>query len=357
MSSPRIKVDLLAVPEVSASALYGMHDVFAAAGRDWPTLIEKRPAQSPFEVRVVASDPGPFRVANGVWLKPDATLGDPPDIVCIPEVAVDPASPLSGRFDAEIAWLQRCHAAHSTLTTSCSGALLLGEAGLLKDCDATTHWLFCDVLARYPGVRVHRDRALVQNDAGRLVMAGGGTGWQDLALYLVARYVSVDAAMQVARLFLINWHDVGQQPFAMLSCNRQKEDAVIGDCQTWIAHNYDRASPVQAMIERSGLTERSFNRRFKKATGMTPMHYVHTLRLEESKLMLERTADPVEAIAESVGYEDASFFNRFFRRSVGLTPAQYRRRFGAMRKTLQQQTAQLPPGGQPGAADAVSIRD
>ena len=73
--------------------------------------------------------------------------------------------------------------------------------------------------------------------------------------------------------------------------------------------------------------------------------------------MLERTADPVEAIAESVGYEDASFFNRFFRRSVGLTPAQYRRRFGAMRKTLQQQTARLPPGGQPGAADAVSIRD
>src|SRR5690606_32939398 len=127
----------------------------------------------------------------------------------------------------------------------------------LEGRDATTHWLFCDVLARYPGVRVHPKRALVQTDDGRLVMAGGGTGWQDLALYLVARYASVDAAMQVARLFLINWHEIGQQPFALLTCNRQFEDALIRDCQTWIAQNYETPSPVQAMIERSGLSERT----------------------------------------------------------------------------------------------------
>lgn len=340
MPQPRYKVDLLAVPDVSASALYGMYDVFSAAGRDWPTIIEGQPAESPFNVRVVASSTNPMQVANGVWLKADAGLGEPPDIVCVPEVVINPQTPVAGRFDAEVDWLRRCYAADSTLATACSGALLLGEAGLLDGRDATTHWLFCDVLAeKYPGVRVHRERALVQNDDGRLVMAGGGTGWQDLALYLVARYASVDAAMQVARLFLINWHDVGQQPFAMLTCNRQQEDAVIGDCQTWLARNYETASPVQAMIERSGLAERSFNRRFKQATGMSPMQYVHTLRLEESKQMLERSGEPVEAIAEAVGYEDASFFNRLFRRSVGLTPGQYRKRFGKLRKTLQMQTA------------------
>lgn len=339
MPASPLTVELLAVPEVSASVLYGLYDVFASAGRDWTMLIDGREADPRFDVRVVAAGPDPLRVTNGVWLKPDAAVGEPPDIVCVPEVMIAPDEVLAGRFDAEIAWLQRCRAAHTTLATACSGAMLLAEAGLLGGREATTHWLYCDALARYPDVRVHRDRPLVQTDGGRLVMAGGGTSWQDLALYLVARFASVDEAMHIARLFLIDWHEVGQQPFAMLTCNRQLDDAVIASCQTWVALNYEIASPVQAMIERSGLSERSFNRRFKRATGMAPMEYVHTLRLEEAKHMLETTSDSVEAIAEAVGYEDASFFGRLFRRKVALTPAQYRRRFGGLRRALQAQTA------------------
>ncbi|GGX87752.1 hypothetical protein GCM10007160_13910 [Litchfieldella qijiaojingensis] len=89
------------------------------------------------------------------------------------------------------------------------------------------------------------------------------------------------------------------------------------------------------MVQLSGLTERSFKRRFKLATGMTPMEYVHTLRLEEAKQYLETTDEPVEAIAELVGYADASFFRRLFSRRVGLTPSQYRRRFRSMRLAMQ----------------------
>lgn len=333
-----VTVELLAVPDVAASVLYGMHDAFASAGRDWPMLMEGRTPTPPFRPRVVAATTEPMRVANGVWLKPDAALGEPPDIVCVPEVMFAPDEPLAGRFDAEVAWLRRCRHAHSTLATACSGAMLLAEAGLLTGHEATTHWLYCDALARYPQVQVHPHRALVQTDGGRLVMAGGGSSWHDLALFLVARFASVDQAMQLARLFLIDWHQVGQQPFATLTCNRQQEDAVIADCQTWIARHYETPSPVQAMIERSGLGERSFTRRFKRATGMAPMTYVHTLRLEESKHLLETGGDPVEAVAEAVGYEDASFFGRLFRRHVGLTPTQYRKRFGGLRRSLEAQT-------------------
>lgn len=89
------------------------------------------------------------------------------------------------------------------------------------------------------------------------------------------------------------------------------------------------------MARLSGLAERSFKRRFKQATGMSPMEYVHTLRLEESKPLLETTELPIEAVANEVGYEDASFFGRLFRRQVSLTPAQYRKRFGVLRKALQ----------------------
>ena len=88
------------------------------------------------------------------------------------------------------------------------------------------------------------------------------------------------------------------------------------------------------MTRLSGLPERTFVRRFAKATGLSPLEYVHAVRLEEAKQMLETEDAPIEAIALEIGYEDASFFNRLFRRKVGLTPAQYRRRFGSIRRSL-----------------------
>ena len=156
----------------------------------------------------------------------------------------------------------------------------------------------------------------------------------DLALYLIARSAGVDVAMQVARINLIDWHAIGQQPFARLARSRQVEDGAIAKCQTWIADHYRDPAPVAAMARLSGLAERSFKRRFQQATGMSPLAYVHTLRLEEAKQMLEATDESIEAIANEVGYEDAGFFSRLFRREVNMSPAHYRKRFGAMRKAL-----------------------
>ena len=260
-------------------------------------------------------------------------------MVCVPEVAVAPDAVLADSHHAEIDWLRRCYEAGAIVATACSGAMMLAETGLLQGEEATTHWAYCDALARFPGVRVFPHRALVvSGEGGRLIMAGGGTSWEDLALFLIARLVSVEEAMHVAKMFLIDWHDAGQLPFAALARSRQVEDAEIARCQSWIAEHYDQPSPVAAMIRLSKLSERSFNRRFKQATGMPPMEYVHTLRLEEAKQLLETSDQAVEAVAQDVGYEDAAFFGRLFRRKVGLTPAQYRRRFGGLREALSGRT-------------------
>lgn len=105
--------------------------------------------------------------------------------------------------------------------------------------------------------------------------------------------------MQVAKVNLIDWHDMGQQPFAALTLARQMDDAVITECQVWVAEHYDQESPVAAMVERSGLTDRTFTRRFAKATGLSPMEYVHTLRLEEAKQMLATATVVREQIGRS----------------------------------------------------------
>lgn len=331
------RIALLAIPEVAASTLYGMYDVLASAGRDWASLVEGREGESTLDPRVVSfRGSGPITLANGVRVVPDEDDGVMPDVVCVPEVAVAPGAVLTESHRAEIAWLRRCHESGAIVATACSGALLLAETGLLNGGDATTHWAYCDALACYPGVQVHPNRALVVGgEGGRLIMAGGGTSWEDLALYLVARLVSVEEAMHIAKLFLIDWHDVGQLPYAAMARNRQVNDADIARCQSWIAEHYEGPSPVATMIQLSGLSERTFSRRFKQATGMSPIEYVHTLRLEEAKQLLESGDAPVEAIAQEVGYEDAAFFGRLFRRKVGVTPIQYRKRFRGLRRALE----------------------
>ncbi len=333
-----VDVAVLAFPGTTASVVFGLYDLFASAGRDWGFVVDGQPGPELMRPTIVSRHSGPMRAANGIEIVPQADLAAAAaaDIVCVPEMAVPPGEPLDGRFGEEVAWIRERYTAGATIASACSGAILLAEAGLLDGRDATTHWAYCDVMRRrYPAVTVHPDRALVLAGEGqRLVMAGGGTSWLDVALYLIARFAGVDAAMQVAKLNLIDWHVAGQQPFARLARTRQVDDAVIARCQAWIAEHYREPSPVTAMVRLSGIAERSFKRRFQAATGMSPLAYVHTLRLEAAKEMLETSDQPAEAIALEVGYEDAGFFRRLFRRHVRLTPSQYRKRFGGLRGAM-----------------------
>lgn len=338
-------VAVLVTPQAAASVVYGMYDLFKSAGRDWPMVEGGAPGPALLDPVIASAHTGMVRVANDVAIEVQRSLDQlpHPTAVCVPELLVSPNGLLDGLYDAEVQWLSRCHARGALLATACSGALLLGEAGLLDGEDATTHWAFCDMLQeRYPLARVRPQRAMVTAGEGqRLVMAGGGSSWMDLALYLIARLASIEAAMQVARLNLIDWHHIGQQPFARMARSRQIEDAVIGRCQAWVAEHYTHGAPVAAMTQLSGLAERSFQRRFKLATGMTPLEYTQTVRIEEAKHLLETTANPIEEVAEEVGYDDAAFFSRLFKRSVNLSPAQYRRRFGGMRAALGDRQAPL----------------
>lgn len=342
----RINVAILAVPEVTASALFGMFDLFSSPGRDFSFITRGEPGPQRMHPYVVARDPQGFHAANGIWVKPDFSFRDCPipDFVCIPNFFVNPGESVAGRYDAEATWLKATYARGAMLASACSGAVLLGEAGLLSNCDATIHWGYVKTLTdNYPGVKVKPHQTLVlTGDAQRVVMAGGGTSWQDLALYLIARFVGLKEAIEVARVYMLQWHETGQQPFAALLNFRRSKDAVVNRCQEWAAVNYRTPSPVAAMIVLSGLPARSLMRRFSAATGMTPLDYVRALRLEEAKQMLETGNLSIEAIADEVGYEDSSFFSRLFRRKVGLSPAQYRTRFGSLHRALSRNSGARP---------------
>lgn len=335
-SKPPWEMAILVIRETAASAAYGMNDLLSSAGKDWMLITQGKPGTTLINPSIVSATGEAMEVANGGWIKPHRRLSDDyhPDVICLLEIAVAPDKNFAHSLSLEIEWLKRYWEKGGTIAAACTGSLLMAEAGLLDHQDATTHWGFSDfVRDNYPHIRLHPNRALVTAGEGqRLIMAGGGSSWMDLGLYLIARFCSLQEAIRVGKVHLIDWHEVGQQPYAVLSCTRQAEDAVIAKCQAWVAQNYDQPSPVASMMKISKLSERSFKRRFKQATGMTPIEYVLTLRLEEAKQILETSDVPVEAVAESVGYQDAGFFGRKFVQRVGMTPAQYRRKFQGLRQ-------------------------
>jgi transcriptional regulator GlxA family with amidase domain len=166
--------------------------------------------------------------------------------------------------------------------------------------------------------------------AGRheeLISSGASNTWHDLALYLIARYAGATEALEVARSFALQWHQDGLTPFITFEGRSDHGDAEIAAAQRWLSANFSVANPVEQMIRRSRLAERTFKRRFSAATGLTPIDYVQRLRVEDAKRRLERTDAPVDEVGWRVGYEDAAFFRRLFRRTTGMAPGAYRKRF------------------------------
>jgi transcriptional regulator GlxA family with amidase domain len=334
-----IVVAMLAAPQVTAATLYGFHDAFAAVARDWGMLHGDPRAASPFRPCVVSRDGRPVAGANGVVITPGASFADcpAPDVVCLTDFTVAPDEPLHGRYDAELDWIRAAHASGALVACACSGAALLAMTGLLDGEEATSHWAYCPTLQRrHPRTKWFPERGLVvAGRDGRIVMSGSGVAWHMLVLALVARFAGTEEAMRLARVYLFDVNQTSPAAYASLTRGGIAGDPLIARCQEWAARNYAVEAPVTRMVELAGIPERTFKRRFKEATGMSPLEYVHTLRLEEAKHMLETAGTPIEAIALEVGYQDASFFGRLFRRKVLLTPAQYRQRFGRLNRALE----------------------
>lgn len=325
------KVSILVLPESTPAALYGLYEVFASVGRTWEELTGE-PSDAPsLAPRLVARSLDPIQSALGFAITPNGVLDDA-DVVIVTDIAIPGTADLHAIWATELDWLRERHAAGAILCSVCTGTTVLAEAGLLDGIEATTHWSTVDFMrTRYPEVRMAPQKILVADGPGdQIVTAGGATAWEELALYLVARIASPAEAIRIAKIFLLGDHSEGQLPFAGAKRPRRHDDGVVAGIQTWIADNYHLSNPVARMVERSGLSERTFIRRFRAATGYSPMEYVQTLRIEEAKHLLETTRIPVEMIAVEAGYEDPNFFRRLFKRRVGITPARYRQRFAAI---------------------------
>lgn len=323
-------MSLLAIPDVMVSSLSGVYDVlnsFELLG----SFDNAVPDKNPFHVEIVAATHVHTRTASGLALTAHRTVRglERTDIVIIPSLMVEAGEWRRGRYPEVVGWLKVMAAQGATLCSACSGVLLLAETGLLDGHEATIHWAYARTFRRnFPKVQLRVNKILVATGERRqFVMSGASASWHDLVLYLVARHVGPAAAQAISKFMLLQWHEDGQAPYVVFTAPIDHGDGVVLTAQEWLSGHFAVAAPVEEMVQRSGLAERSFKRRFTKATGYTPIEYVQHLRVEEAKRRLERSDAPIDEIGWKVGYEDPAFFRRLFKRITRLTPGAYRRKF------------------------------
>jgi transcriptional regulator GlxA family with amidase domain len=328
--APPLHVSLIAIPDAVVSTLTGIYDVMNSfrmlAGAD-PTI----PAQPPFKVEIVGPAAGKITLASGVPIEASRGIAEvtATDIIIVPSVLLGADGWQTGRYPGLVEWAAHMHDQGALLCSACSGVFLLAETGLFDGRQTTVHWGYADAFARvFPSVPLRPERVLiVAGEREQLVTSGASMTWHDLVLYLIARYVGSTAAQTVARYFALQWHHDGLAPYIVFQGRKDHGDAVVTDAQAWLSTHFSVASPVDEMVRRSGLAERTFKRRFTEATGFAPIDYVQRVRIEEAKRRLERTDASADEISWQVGYEDAAFFRRLFKRLTGVTPGAYRRRF------------------------------
>jgi transcriptional regulator GlxA family with amidase domain len=322
-----VRVHVLALRECAPIVPVGVMDLLRKSIELAATLPTSRVRRTIQLSLIAAGAKRDVECANGLVVRADRTLANagPADVVVVP--ALDPDIVVRiAQNKTVVPWLRREFARGADIASACTGAFLLGEAGLLDGRTVTTHWAFQHLLAqRYPEARVAPQAVLC--DQGRVITAGGATSFINLTLFLVERLLGPDVAWAASKFFLIDPNKSPQGAYAAFSTQKDHGDAQILRAQELIERDVASAPSIDKVARSVALSLRTFSRRFFDATGNTARDYIQRVRVEAAKRALER-GEAVATVADRVGYGDTAAFRKLFSRLAGLTPAEYRARYG-----------------------------
>ena len=312
-----------------SSTAVGPMEVFRHTGALWNSFAGKPPAPR-FRVTTASVDGRPVRCDGPIYIRPAAAIAEirKTEIIFIPSTGPS-LGDLVERNAAAVPWLRRWHKRGAAIVSVCSGVGLVAASGLLDGKRATTHWGIAEEFRqKFPKVRWMAE-LMVTEDRG-FYCGGGVNASLDLSLYLVERFCGHDVAMQTAKALLIETPRSWQAGFGIVPLKTKHSDDAISGAQEWLHKNFHRDFPLEAPARSVGMSLRNFVRRFKQATGDTPLIYLQKLRVAAAKRLLEGEHRVMQEISCAVGYQDGAFFRKIFERHTGASPSAYRRRFGQL---------------------------
>ncbi|MDG9720426.1 GlxA family transcriptional regulator [Streptomyces sp. DH24] len=289
---------------------------------DWTRLPDGR---RPYRIRLCAASPEVR--AEGMTLRVDRGLEalEDADTIIVPGRSPD-AGPLPEEVTAA---LRRAAASGTRIASVCVGAFVLAEAGLLNGLRATTHWVAADELARrFPEVEVQPDVLYVDN--GQILTSAGAAAGLDMCLHMIRRDLGSAVAAHAARMCVMPLErEGGQAQFIVHEHPPVPRGSAFEPLLEWIEDNLAGEITLGTMAARTGMSERTFSRRFREQTGTTPLQWLLRARVRRAQYLLENSDHAIERIAHQAGFGSPTAFRERFRRVVGTTPYAYRAAFRA----------------------------
>ncbi len=316
-----MKLGIIAYENCTASMIVGLIDILELAN------IRIHSKKKLFEITILTESGKAVNSFTNYPMIPSSSirLTSKFDMIYVPGFLAEPLETIS-HGKKIITWLSAQHKRRTTLAAACNGNLFLAEAGVFKGKSATTHWSLKEFFrARYPDIRLEPEKIII--DGGDILSAAGVTAYANLALYIVAKYGSLEVATYCSKIFLIDSGRRIQTPYLIFSTPRAHGDKEIVKVQEWIEAHFASPLTVDVLMDQSALSRRTLVRRFKHATGDSPLEYLQRVRIENAKRFLETTNKTFSEITWNVGYNDISSFQRLFKLHTRLTPREYRNKF------------------------------
>jgi transcriptional regulator GlxA family with amidase domain len=314
-------IAILALPGVQLLDVSGPLDVFAQANVE--------AGREVYALRLVACESGPIVSSSGARLLPDLVAGVGGTASF--DTLLVAGAPHASRMQLNstlLMWIRASSETARRYGSVCTGAFALAATGLLDGRRITTHWAAAEQLAQqYPTVTVEEDALYVRD--GKLRTAAGVTAGLDLALALVEEDLGREVAARVAAQLVMFF----KRPGGQLQFSRKGEAAptgrsVLQEVQRWVSANPALPLTVEALAAHAGLSPRHFARLFHAEVGVTPAAWVEVTRVTAARALLESGADAPKQVAAKCGFANADTLRRAFYRHVGVTPADYRKRYG-----------------------------
>lgn len=327
--SARRIVEVLAYPAVQLLDVTGPLQVFASAN----DLTVKEGKASPYDIRLVAPGGNRVEASAGVALvaNPLSAHGTSVDTLL---VAGGPDFDAFSRDPVLVDWVRDRAQQARRVASICTGAFLLGAAGLLKGRRVVTHWSYCAELARrFPDSTVEPDPIFVKD--GAIWSSAGVTAGIDLALSLVEADLGRALALAVARYLVVFLKRPGGQAQFSAALSLQAAEDKFGALHEWIGQHLAEDLSLAVLASQAAMSERSFSRRYAESTGSTPARAVERLRVEGARRLLLDTRLPVKRIAQRCGFGSEETMRRSFQRLLSATPQDYRARFGTSGAQVQ----------------------
>jgi len=318
----RMRIELLAFSDVQILDIAGPAQVFTAANE----FAAERGDATPYEVQVIAPAGIQVKSTSGLAFATESLTHDamPPDTLI---VAGGRGVVRAAQDDALLDWLRARALGARRVASVCTGAFLLAAAGLLDGRRAVTHWRHCDQLAReYPRVRVESDPIFVRD--GSIWTSAGVTAGIDLSLALVEADLGRAVGLDVARNLVVFLKRPGGQAQFSAALALQSADERFAQLHEWLAEHLAEDLSLSRIAHAAGMSERTFLRRYREATGLTPLRAVEQLRVEAARQMLIETRLPIKRIAARCGFGSEETMRRTFARVQQVSPSDYRERFG-----------------------------